>query len=208
MTDVPEKLPPYQSPLERRPRYVRAIGMITIEITNLEIFLGDLLSVLLHVPPDIGRTIYLTPRAATARLETLENVRDRVLTKDGKPHHAVTSLTKRARRIFDRRHAMVHHSWGLRKGRVHRRPVPWDSGAVGEQVKLSALNEIIRDIRVLATDVLAQTYELHQSWENLLKQRAALPEKHQQQVPVSDPHEPPRKHRGSVRKHRPRSSRQ
>jgi hypothetical protein len=99
MTNTPKQLPPYQSPLERHPRYVRAIGMITVEITNLEIFLGEMLSVLLRIPPDIGRTVYLTPRAASARLEILEKVRDLVLVKDGKPYGVVTSLTKRTRKI-------------------------------------------------------------------------------------------------------------
>jgi hypothetical protein len=176
--DRPLKLPPYQSPLEKRPRYTRAIGMITVEITNLEIIFGEMLSVLLHIPPDTGRTIYLTPRASGARIEILENVRDLVLVKNGKPYGAITSLIKRARNIFNRRHAMIHDSWGIRKKQVHRRKVPWAAGTVGEHIKLIALNDLIRDIRVLSTDAMAETYNLHQSWKNLRQQREALLEKY------------------------------
>jgi hypothetical protein len=178
MTDNPVKLPPYQSPLEKRPRYTRAIGMITVEITNLEIIFGEMLAVLLHLPPDTGRTIYLTPRASSARIEILENVRDLVLVKNGRPYRAVTSLTNRARNIFNRRHAMVHHSWGIRKKRVHRRKVPWGAGAIGEPIKLSELNNLIRDIRELSTEAMAETYNLYQSWKSLQKQREALLKKY------------------------------
>jgi hypothetical protein len=201
MTNTPKQFPPYQSPLEHRPRYVRAIGMITVEITNLEIFLGDMLSVLLHIHPDIGRTVYLSPHSATARLDILENVRDRVLTKDGPPHRVVASLTKRTRGIVNRRNAMIHNSWGVRNNRVHRRALPWDQGDVGEQVKLKALNDLIKDIRTLTTDVIGVTSDLYQSWEELAKQRTS-PGKHRKPPQVSDVPEHTQTPKGKARKPR------
>jgi hypothetical protein len=174
MADVPKnKLPPFQSPLERRPRYARAIGMITIEITNLEIILGELLSVLLHIPPDIGRAVYLTPRASGARLDILATARDHALVEDGKPHRTVTSIIKRARNIFTRRHVMVHNSWGLQNKRVRRLEVPWKPKDIGEPIKLGSINDLVRDIRALSTEVMTATSDLYQSWMALEKQRAS-----------------------------------
>ncbi len=37
------KPPLYQSVLERHPEHVHAIGMISIEMANLDIFLGEML---------------------------------------------------------------------------------------------------------------------------------------------------------------------
>jgi hypothetical protein len=68
------KLPPFQSSLEKHPEYVRAIGMISIETTSLDIMLGDLLAATLGIPESIGHAIYLTPRSATARIELFQNV--------------------------------------------------------------------------------------------------------------------------------------
>jgi hypothetical protein len=70
----PPKLPPFQSTLEKHPEHVRAIGMISIETTSLDIMFGDLLAATLGVPKSIGHAIYLTPRSATARIQLFQNV--------------------------------------------------------------------------------------------------------------------------------------
>ncbi len=48
------------STLENHPDHVKAIGMITIEMSNLDMSLGEMLGGLLTVPPTVGRTIYQT----------------------------------------------------------------------------------------------------------------------------------------------------
>ena len=63
-----------QSTLERFPDHVKAIGMISIEIGNLEMVLGDLLAALLMIPSFLGQAVYMTPRAAIARVDVLDNV--------------------------------------------------------------------------------------------------------------------------------------
>jgi hypothetical protein len=70
----PPNLPPFQSSLEKHPEHVRAIGMISIETTSLDIMFGGLLAATLGVPKNIGQAIYLTPRSAAARIELFRNV--------------------------------------------------------------------------------------------------------------------------------------
>ena len=43
------KPPPYQSVLERFPDHAKAIGMTSIEIANLDIFLGYLFGAILRI---------------------------------------------------------------------------------------------------------------------------------------------------------------
>jgi hypothetical protein len=64
---------PY-SPLIDYPDHVMAIGMISIELGNLETMLGELLGSLLHISPHNGRLIYLSPQSGFGRLAILENL--------------------------------------------------------------------------------------------------------------------------------------
>jgi hypothetical protein len=54
----------WQSVLEgRHARYVRAIGMVSIENGNMEVLWSRLLAVMLNVPDDIAEAIYFAPKA-------------------------------------------------------------------------------------------------------------------------------------------------
>ncbi len=98
----------FQSTLERHPKHVHAIGMIAIEMGNLDPMLGELLGALLHVDRDMGRIIYQTPRAAMGRIDLLGNVAERAI-KDPR----VTGVIKRAKSVTQKRHEMIHDIWGL-----------------------------------------------------------------------------------------------
>ena len=73
-----EQMVPVSS-LERHPEHVRALGMISIEIGNLEILLGELLGAIIGIDTDLSQIIYMTPQSYIGRLEILENVIDHVM---------------------------------------------------------------------------------------------------------------------------------
>jgi hypothetical protein len=50
--------------------------MITVEMANLEMMIGDLLGVLINRRQDIAHAIYFTPKAVLARIEVVEAVAD------------------------------------------------------------------------------------------------------------------------------------
>src|SRR5262245_26542167 len=50
----------YRSPLERRPKFVKAIGMISIENSSLEVLLAELLAALLGIHGEFGILVYFT----------------------------------------------------------------------------------------------------------------------------------------------------
>jgi hypothetical protein len=159
-----KKLPPHQTILERFPDHAKAIGIISVEMANLDIFLGEMLSGVLRVAPKVGRTIYLTPRQAFGRLEILKRTANLVLVKDSAGLAHVNSLLKRARALLDKRHEFVHDAWGMRPetGQVHRMKLP-DLESRPDPVDLKMLNRMIGDIRALGDDVRQATVELYRA---------------------------------------------
>ena len=168
----------FQSPLEKRPRYARAIGMIAVEITNLEILLGEMLAVLLHIQPDLGRAIYLTPtRCYRTRLDipkefsrwTLYWSRAGTAAPQGFHHHKTAQ-----ERIFDRRHAMdfIIHGDSIRKGRVPARRNSIPLGTWRDR-RTSQASVTYRSSaghpRSCGPTFLGVSYELRQSWESFAK---------------------------------------
>jgi hypothetical protein len=97
------------SMMEKHPEYVQAIGMISIEVANLEIALADLLAALLHIDRHFGRVVYLTPQITLGRLSILQNVADDHLVE---PHDYLKKVIDEARRLIIKRHEYIHEVWG------------------------------------------------------------------------------------------------
>jgi hypothetical protein len=159
-----KKLPPHQTILERFPDHAKAIGIISVEMANLDIFLGEMLGGILRVAPKVGSTIYLTPHSAFGRIEILERVANLVMVKDSHGLKHINSLAGRARTLINKRHSLIHDAWGMRAetGQVHRMKLP-DLSSRPDPVDLATLNRIVGDIRVLGDDVREATVELYEA---------------------------------------------
>lgn len=152
-------VPPYQTVLERFPKHAKAIGIATVEMANLDIFISYLFSVVLKVPIAVGSSIFLIPISSTARLQMLETAIDGMLEDNSVGKKTLLALHKRARKITTDRDAMIHNSWGTNaSGQVATRgtraltpmtPVP-----------LEQLERMILDIRLLIGDLRTQTSKL------------------------------------------------
>jgi hypothetical protein len=156
------KPPPYQSVLEQFPKHAKAIGMTTIEIANLDIFLGYLFSAILKIPAHVGKDIFLTPRAATARLDLLETAIDSMIAKNSAMKKHLISLHKRAWNIISQRHSKIHDLWGTNPaGEVGHKPAR--GVAQLKPVPLEELERMILDIRLLTGDVRSAALELERA---------------------------------------------
>lgn len=157
---------PYQSPLEAHPEHVAAIGMIAIEMGNLDFMLGGLLGALLHIDMEIARTIYLTPRVALGRIEILENAIKTSVQPNTDMFREVDGIRKRARKLIDKRHTMVHEHWGvdIATGIPSRQRIPHRTEPASTPVPIHELRNMIRDIRRVATDAFDVTGALYKSW--------------------------------------------
>jgi hypothetical protein len=155
-----------KSTLEQWPDHVKAIGMITIEIGNLEIELGTLLAALLHIYKEIGQIIYLTPRAAIARVAVIENIAKATLVEKSEALMLILSHVERARAVIGKRHDMVHEAWGVHKDRaeVHRMAMPTKESTLSKPVPIKQLTDLIEDIRELAQDVRQTADDAFKAW--------------------------------------------
>ena len=155
----------YISPLVKHPEHVMAIGMISVELANLDGHFSTLLAMLLNVEPKIGQQLYFAPRAATVRIEMVSQVADGLSRRNPAAAKKVKSLTKRARNIVDKRHKYIHDAWGVTSdGKVVRASLPTWRAKKKHLVPLSELNTVVNDIRMLVKEIRESFIDLHSAF--------------------------------------------
>ena len=163
----------FKSVLEAKaPEHVRAIGLITIEVTNLEHALGTLLAAIIDAPEDFGHIIYLTPKAAIARLEVLENLSEYLLVKESELGKLLQSIIKRAKSIIGKRHRIVHGCWGISEGAVSVYNVPPKEDEGPEVYTVEKLQRVVSDIRDLVEEV-AEMVKSQRIYHHSARKKAA-----------------------------------
>jgi hypothetical protein len=153
--------------LERHPQHVQAIGMISIEIANLDIALADLLASLLHIDRHFGRVVYLTPQTFMGRLKILQNVTDDHVEADTEGHRYLVSVISRARKLIGKRHEYIHNVWGTSPtlpDQVVRQALPQRQPHPALPVPLEELTDMIEDIRELTQDINHTVNESFAAW--------------------------------------------
>jgi hypothetical protein len=167
----PLKRPRPISPIAKYPSYVKAIGMVSVEFTALEIMLGELLGSLLHIDKENGKIIYLTPHTGFGRIAILENLNSdgkNLFRKEGKAHKSLTKLLKRARALMQKRHDTIHNSWGIATRETEQlvatRKTPFLEKQPVRPVQLEELHRLSADIRNLANDVRDLAETCYASW--------------------------------------------
>lgn len=149
-----KKIDHYRSPLERRPKFVKAIGMISVENSSLEVLFAELLAALLGIHGEFGILIYFTPKAAIPRLDMIDNVAEPSLAGHRELAAKVRSVVKRAKAAIGRRHDVMHALWTVADhpdDGVQQIFFPsWNGG----EVKLSTLDKLVADYRRLIEEVI------------------------------------------------------
>jgi hypothetical protein len=107
--------------------------------------LGTLLAAIIDAPEDFGHIIYLTPKAAIARLEVLENLSEYLLVKNSELGKQLQSITKRAKSIIGKRHRVVHGCWGISEGTVSVYSVPAKEDEKPEPYTVEQLQRVVTD---------------------------------------------------------------
>jgi hypothetical protein len=142
--------------------------MLGIEMSNLEINLGELLGCLLHISPEAGRLVYLTPHSSFGRLAMVENIVKATLVEKSEGHVHLAKLLARAKAIMGKRHNLIHGAWGLppkdRQGEVRWHSLPFMEDKPSRPVPISELNSLIEDIRDLSENVRQTTADAYQHW--------------------------------------------
>jgi hypothetical protein len=139
--------------------------MISVELANLEMYLGSLLGALLHIAPSTGRIIYLSPRAAIGRLAVLENVLE-VTLREGKRRTRIENLVGAAKAAIGKRNELIHGAWGITAdppiGEVHWHGLPFKDTT--RPVKLEELTNLIESIRGASDEAATITDIIYTEW--------------------------------------------
>jgi hypothetical protein len=156
MADPQIEWPDLSSHLIHFPAYVQAIGMMVVEMTSMEVMLGDMLAALLDLKNGEAHQIYFTPKAAIARIEVLANLVESDAFNDFPAiRKGTNSIVKRAKALMGKRHDVIHAHWYVRHdnqmvGRI--RPPFEGENAILEDVKIEELKTLVADIRQLTRE--------------------------------------------------------
>ena len=147
--DIPLPIP-YQSTLERFPEHVKAIGMISIEMANLEIMLAEVLAAALNLPSEVAQAMYFAPQAAMARLSILEAVAEVAIPPA--PRKDVNKFLGTARELIGTRNKHIHNAWAIHKetGKVQSSSLPIRKGTE-KPIPISDLKHLVTRLRKLIT---------------------------------------------------------
>src|SRR6266702_1945275 len=148
-----KKADKYRSPLEQRPKFVKAIGMISIENSSLEVLLAELLAALLGIHGEFGILIYFTPKAAIPRLDMIANVIEPSLPSRPELAARVRNIVKRSKAAIGKRHDVMHSLWTLADHPAEGVQQIFFPSWNGGEVKLSTLDRLVADYRLLIEEV-------------------------------------------------------
>lgn len=167
---------PSTHPLEEKPRYVRAIGMVSLEAIALELRMGSLMARTVGLPTNIARAIYLTPKSEQARIDIFRNAaKARLHVSPSKRNTAlgkkkaralrdVMKIIERAETLIRTRHRVIHDDWNVSddESKVTRRILDGGMGREHIPASLKELKTLIRDMRV----IIDNAYELARSFKD------------------------------------------
>jgi hypothetical protein len=152
----------WASELEKHPDHLQAIGMISVENSNLEIGLADLMGAILLISRRVAHAIYFEPRAASLRIgifkaataECLKPSRRKTAnpTLEAQKRDAlarVKRLASAALNATQRRHDIIHDAWGSQGGDVFRQKIGETLQFTAKTVEINTLKVLIRDFRDL-----------------------------------------------------------
>jgi hypothetical protein len=138
---------------EHAPEHLKAIGLIGIEVTNLEHSLATLFAAVIDAPEQFGQIVYLTPKTSMARLETLENVVEYLMVKDSQGERELKAIVKCAKAILAKRNRVIHGLWGITDGLVSLYQAPIQDGDKPEPFTAEQLIRIVDDTRDLVETI-------------------------------------------------------
>jgi hypothetical protein len=136
--------------------------MVSIEMANLDMVLADLLGVLLNRSQEVASAIYFSPRAATVRLQIISDVAAVMSERHASETRLARHMCDRARKIIDKRHAYIHHAWGVSKenGEVGLGAMPLRDKSF-RPIPIEDLEQVVSDLRTLIEEIRNSLGKIH-----------------------------------------------
>ena len=145
----------YASKLENHPKLVHAIGMLTVEVAVLETALANLLGAIIDLDANTADALYLTPKAAIARIEILENAANARLMTHNTHLAEVLGLCKRAKAVLGKRHNIIHSRFVVHPETSDVYVIELRGKTTNhKQIKVADLEKIILETRTLIVEAI------------------------------------------------------
>lgn len=149
------------SAMESFPEHVHTIGMINIEIANLEIELSHLLSRLLGISEKLANILYFTPRANMARIEVVSKIAKHALKKEKTKLADIEKVIAKSKSVMGRRHDAMHGAWSISDEGVFRANLPMISPDVAKPIPIQELKDLLRDTRTIISKLMEINKAVH-----------------------------------------------
>ena len=162
--------------LASRPDYVELIGMVALEVVDLEIRLANLFGHVVGVSQRIAQAIYFSPKAEQARMDVIRNAtnaafatspleRGSVARQKREALAKVEDILERSEKLIRKRHRVIHDEWNIsdKEKIVTRRLVGGELKRPRVPVDKKELSEMIEQLRELIDSVyaLSQEFKAH-----------------------------------------------
>jgi hypothetical protein len=160
--------------LSGRPDYVQLIGMVALEVVDLEIRLANLFGRIIGVSQREAQAIYFSPKAEQARMDIIRNSANAAFAVS--PSQAgilarqkrealekVEAILSRSEKLIRQRHRVVHDEWNIsdKEKIVTRRLVGGELKRPRIPVAKDELSNLIEKLRELIDEV----YDLSQEFK-------------------------------------------
>jgi hypothetical protein len=143
----------WTSAMVKHPEQVQALGMLAVEIAEMELRLSHLLGRLVRSTTKIGEALYFTPRANMLRLELITNIAPLVLQRNKPKLIAVQNVAKRAQTIMGKRHELIHNRFIVTGLGIET--VRYEKGIAKESpLDKNRLSRLVDDVRILNVRII------------------------------------------------------
>jgi hypothetical protein len=152
--DGKDRPPTYQSPLERYPEYIQALGMISVELAILEWALARLLGALFRIPPSWAEAVYFASNSTIPRVNMLKRAVAAVCpSKDDEMRKDLDKFLGGCIAAMGKRHDKLHSAWLVdpATSKVAASGLPIRAP---QFVNINELRDIIESLRRNATEAI------------------------------------------------------
>lgn len=157
-----EQTEDWKSTLDNQPEHLRLIGLISVEMSNLEIWLADVFCDVCAGKPTIMQAVYFAPRAAMLRVDMLIDAAKAAMALKEEEFREIdllraVALGSRAKRLLEKRNKIMHGAWSVvpETKEVHlERAQGSKRREESKPFTTEELRGLVRDIRLLIGDVM------------------------------------------------------
>jgi hypothetical protein len=139
----------FQSPLTQHPDFLNKLGLVTAEVSIMELRLAALLAKVSGLSHQLAEAIYFTPKAAIPRIDIVRNVCQIVHGKNTAAQTDHKKALDKATAAMGRRHQLIHSLFAANEDDIFLVTGADKGSRDATPLAKDHLDSLIRDIRIV-----------------------------------------------------------